>query len=256
MERVWVAFVIVCMAAFPIAAFGQPATNPTSVFELVVMAHDGGRYKSITLGTAFFVNPDGTALTNSHVVYQAEHDPGRYRLLALVGEEFYGVRIVCATRLQHDPTQRSAVRASLDVAVIKLAPSKFPFTRLEYTNRQGTSEIIATAHLGSLPQFPALTVRGDPSVGEAIQVIGFGQESAFTTKVSRWVATGTVDKLGAARDGTPVFQIAFVIRPGSGGSGSPVLDHENRVVGVYTWTLYASSAFSGAIGASALKKPC
>lgn len=44
-----------------------------------------GQFGHHMMGTGFFIAPDGTALTASHVVYPAAMHPDKYRLLAIVG---------------------------------------------------------------------------------------------------------------------------------------------------------------------------
>lgn len=253
MRGVWAGCVMACIAATP--TFGQPAEPPEgSVFQLLTLDTSQGQYREVEMGTAFFISADGTALTNSHVVYTASHDPRHYRLLALVGKEFYSVTVVCASSLE-DPGKSEEVSPERDVALIKLTPSRFPFTQIGYTTSSGDEEFIATAHLRSLPKFAALALGDNPTPGDHIRVVGFGT-TAFTTRAARWVAEGTVGSAGTAEDGTPVFRIEFLNRPGPGGSGSPVLDDANRVVGMYTWTKVSSSAFSAAIAGSAVAAPC
>jgi S1-C subfamily serine protease len=256
MKWAWVGCMVMCIAAAA-PTYGQPAVAPEgSVFQLLTMDASGGDYTSVTMGTAFFISADGTALTNSHVVYRAARDPRRYQLLALIGKEFYSATIVCASTLQHDPTRNERARLARDVALVKVTPSKFPFTRLSYSRDNGNHELAATAHLRVLPQFPPLTLGDDPSPGDHIRVIGFGDVTAFTIRASRWVAEGTVGEAETASDGTSVFRIQFLNRPGAGGSGSPVLNDDNRVVGMYTWGEVRSSAYSAMIAGSAVATPC
>ena len=248
---------VACVAVFLAAGSGlglaQPAaTAGDSVFQLVTMSQTEGRYASIAMGTAFFIDADGIAITNSHVVYRAQHNAGRYRLAAIVGKEFYGATVVCASALAHDPGDSAAgVELGRDVAEVKLTASQFPFTKLTYQDT-----VIATAHLGALARFPALVVRGDPVLDEAVRVIGFGQDRLHPNLQRKWAVSGSVMELGVAHDGTPLAKIAFLTPPDAGASGSPVLDAENRVVGLYSWRRSESSAFGIAMGGSALLDPC
>jgi V8-like Glu-specific endopeptidase len=256
MQWAWIGCVVVCIAAAAPPP-GQAEADPDgSVFQLLTMDASGGDYTSVSMGTAFFINPDGTALTNSHVVSRASREPRRYQLLALIGKEFYSATIVCASTLPRDPMGMGRPRLARDVALVKVTPSKFPFTRLSYRGDQGDNEIAATAHLRTLPRFPALTLGDDPTPGDHIRVIGFGDETAFTIRASRWIAEGTVGEEETASDGTSVFRIQFRNRPGPGGSGSPVLSDDNRVVGMYTWSEVRSSAYSAMIAGSAVATPC
>lgn len=229
--------------------------GPTgAVFLLVTMTRESGRYHSVELGTAFFIRPDGTALTNSHVVYKAQHEPERYQLLAIVGEEFYSVVVRCSSPLREPPAPGRAVNLERDVAEIGVVPSRFPFTRLGVPG----SDAAYVAHLTGLPAFPVIELGREPAPGETVRIIGFGQVPATFSKgpVERWVTTGVVSEVGRAPDGTPVFRVASAERPRPGNSGSPVLDDEGHVVGMWTWNQEASLAFGVAIGSSALFSPC
>ncbi len=279
----WISIVIVIagLGFVPPAALGQPGTSPeASVFQVVVMTESGGDYYGVSMGTAFFTGADGVALTNSHVVYRVSHDPRRYQLLALRDKEFYSAAVVCASQLPYDPTRASTgstyapassdmatilpgapgapfmelggvVKLGRDVAAIKLSPSKFPFTHLGFRGQE-----IAAAHLGALPRFPALTVKGDPAVGDPVRVLGFAQDPLRPVLTRKWMASGTVSALDAADDGTRLVRIGFLRRPEGGGSGSPILDDQNRVVGILAWGEKSSLAYDIAIGGSALLEPC
>jgi len=233
------------------AAEGEP---DGAVFQLLTMAHEGDRYHPVEAGTAFFIDSQGTALTNSHVVYYARHDPSRFELLAVVGGEFYGATIVCASELRYAPSDAHTVMLARDVAEVKVAPSRFLFTRLQWPQ----TEIEYSAHLTQLPTFPALALGPDPARGDRVRVVGFGRitERLVDNPGERWAAAGTVSATGLAPDGTTVFRVASVNRPRPGNSGSPVLGSEGRVVGMWTWNETSNFAFGVAIGSSALTPPC
>ncbi|HLY22353.1 MAG TPA: serine protease [bacterium] len=243
-----VALALACLFAGSRAG-GQPAAHPDdATFMLLAVTADG---RQPALGTAFFVDGDGTALTNSHVVYTVRQNPERYRLLAVIGREFYSAAIVCANALRYDPQKDKPVLGR-DVAEVKLRPSRFPFT----TYMLGGIE--RTAHLTGLPPFPALKLGSDPAPGTAVRVVGYGlvAERIPVMPGVRWAAAGTVDELGAAPDGTRVFRVASTNRPRQGNSGSPVLDADGRVVGMWTWNEGDNLAFGVAIASSALRRPC
>jgi trypsin-like peptidase len=238
------------LAAIPAGA--QPGARPDdATFQLLTVSQNSSRYPIAALGTAFFIDAGGTALTNSHVVYFARQDPARYRLLAVIGREFYSAALVCANALPYDPEKDRAV-VGRDIAEVKVGPSRFPFTA--YT-LDGTEY---TAHLTRLPRFPALALGDDPAPGAAVRIIGYGliQESIRPKLGTRWTATGTVDQAGAAPDGTPIFRVVSTNRPREGNSGSPVLDRAGRVMGMWTWNEDDNLAFGVAIGSSALTRPC
>ncbi|HEV2439383.1 MAG TPA: serine protease [bacterium] len=242
------ALTLACLVAGGRAGAQPAARADDATFVLLALTQDG---RPAALGTAFFIDGDGTALTNSHVVYLARQHPERYRLLAVVGREFYSAVLVCASRLAYDPATDTAV-VGRDVAEIKLGPSRFTFT----TYVLGGVE--RTAHLTRLPAFPALRLGGDPTPGAAVRIVGFGlvAEQVPPTPGVRWTATGTVDDVGAAPDGTPVFRVVSTNGPRKGNSGSPVLDAAGQVVGIWTWNSDENLAFGFAIGSSALARPC
>lgn len=239
---------LVCLLAGGGAAAQPVLPAEDATFVLLVVTPEG---QPSALGTAFFTGRDGTALTNSHVVRPVSLRPDRYSLLAIVGGEFYSARIVCAATLAYEPKKDSPV-VGRDVAEIRLGPSRFGFTR--YT--LGTVE--RTAHLAALPSFPTLRLGDDPARGAAVRIVGFGvvEEHLRPTPGVRWTATGTVDAVGLAPDGTAVFRVASTNRPRQGNSGSPVLDAAGRVAGMWTWNEDDNLAFGLAIGSSALKQPC
>ena len=244
---------VLALALACLLAGGRAAAQPVlpaedATFVLLVVTPEG---RPGALGTGFFIRRDGTALTNSHVVRPASQSPDRYWLLAIVGREFYSARIVCAAALSYDPKKDTPV-VGRDVAEIRLGPSRFPFTR--YT--LGSVERIA--HLTALPSFPTLRLGDDPPRGAAVRIVGFGvvEEHLRPTPGVRWTATGTVDAVGLAPDGTAVFRVASTNRPRQGNSGSPVLDAAGRVAGMWTWNEDDNLAFGLAIGSSALKQPC
>jgi V8-like Glu-specific endopeptidase len=211
-----------------------------------------GHYHSQASGTGFFVKPDGTALTASHVVYEAVHDPEHYRLMAIVGHEFFDATVRCASRLPYDPTKpdpNSGVLVSRDVAEIKLSPSTFPFKERE---REIGAEwfVTATAHTDLLPDFPFLTIGGNPQ--GHVRVIGFGHISPIPYK---WTAEGRVDKYFHENE-TDFFDVRFVSPPQSGNSGSPVLDDQNRVVGLLVWLYTIHRDMAIAQAPSAFRNPC
>ncbi len=228
-------------------ARAQPAPRgDDATFVLLTVTPEGDL---AALGTAFFVDGDGTALTNSHVVYLSRQNPVRYRLLAIVGREFYSAVLVCAAPLPYDPEKDKAV-VGRDIAQIKLGPSRFPFTG--YT----LGRIESAAHLTRLPSFPALRLGDDPSLGTPVRIVGYGLIGFPPTPGARWTATGTVDQVGTAADGTSVFRVVSTNSPREGNSGSPVLDAAGHVVGMWTWSEDDSLAFGFAIGSSALRRPC
>ena len=198
-----------------------------------------GRYHAHGFGTGFFTSADGTALTVSHVVYLAAHSPEKYRLIAIVGKEFYDADVICASKLPYDPSKPDTVRQgrqlSRDVAQIKVAPSTMPEgnRELSYQTKDGTRIPLATAHLGPLPEFPFLKMGRGP--GQHVRIVGYGAISAIP---SRWTAEGQVERIFSARDGTSVFDVTSRNPAMPGDSGAPVLNEAGEVVGIWAWRFY------------------
>ncbi len=243
--------------ALPLAPQALSGQGPPqrSVFVMAVMApefqgQNRGGYRSVSRGTAFFVSPEGTALTASHVVYGARSNR-TYRLLAIVGKEFYGAALICASELPYDPTKRdSEVRFSRDVAEIRLAPPDFPFDELTY----GDHIPYAWAHRGPLPRFPVLTL-AEAHAGDRVRVLGFGLLESAPIPYE-WSAEGTVSRTGTFADGTDGFQITFARAATRGHSGSPVLNMAGQVVGMLNWYSPQDPPLGTAISSTALEPAC
>lgn len=259
--------VAVVLATLCVIAFGggpslaEVATG--AIFQLVVVTHEGpqgpqGIWKGVSNGTAFFTSPGGKAITNSHVVFRAHRDPDRYHLLAIVGSELYSVRVACASTLPYDPTDPSIGGVqffSRDVAQIQVMPMNLPGLETWGYIEYGTFNKVASAHWGSLPSFETLTVADDATVGDHVEVPGFGFQSVFRHP-RLWTADGVVTRTQAANDGTRVFEIESTLRAQRGNSGSPVLNAGRHVVGLWTWYSPAHAHLSWAQGNAALAHPC
>jgi S1-C subfamily serine protease len=237
----------------PAAAPAPPRGPDPAVFQLVTMIRDNGVYHSVSAGTAFFVDSGGTALTNSHVVYAAYKDPAHYQLLAIIGNEFYSAATVCASALADSPPARPVpVPLGRDVAQIRVTPSVFEFAQI----RDPRVGVTYLAHRSALPRFASLTLGSAPSVGEAVRVVGYGETENPTVTDEQWTATGAVSNVAIAEDGTPIFEIVSENRPRPGNSGSPVLDDQGHVIGMYTWNVAESSTIGAAIASAALAPAC
>jgi hypothetical protein len=243
------AIIVTLALGAPTRALGDDVNPSDSVFELFTYSRLG---KGIARGTAFFIDQSGLALTNSHVVYRAQHDPEHYVLLAVVGREFYSADIVCASSLDVDPFEASKGPVARDIAEIRLTTPNVEFSQWGILPG-GEGRVLARAHVGPLPMFPVLTLTDALQQQGQIRVIGYGRISQPTEKV---VATGTVTRSAVAKDGTPVFEIQADDRPERGSSGSPVLDDQNRVVGMYTWNDIDHTGTGIAISSAALIHAC
>jgi hypothetical protein len=247
------------VAALALAVAGGPAVsfapgaargdNP-AVFKLLTQSKADGDFPFA--GTAFFTSAEGTALTNSHLVYFASTDPANYRLIGLYRGEFFSAVVVCASRLPERPSSDAPPsRFGRDVAQIKLEPWRTPgISVIQF--RDGP---VYTAHLARLPAFPALRVGGDPHQGLPVHVTGYG-ERLGVTPWQQWTTRGVVAAVLKGEDGTPLLRITSTDAPRPGSSGSPVLDEQDRVVGMIAWTSRADLSFSAGIAGSALKTPC
>jgi V8-like Glu-specific endopeptidase len=106
--------------------------------------------------------------------------------------------------------------------------------------------------MDTLPEFPFLTIGGAPS--GTVRVIGFGGISAIPYK---WTATGQVDCTCTRKyDGTPIFDVEFQNPAVPGNSGSPALNDQNQVVGLWTWHYYDMPTKGTAQQSSVLRDPC
>jgi len=232
---------------------GGGAENPLAgVFMIFAVPRVPQRVYDVAGGTAFFISPDGTALTNSHVVYEAYVNPA-YQLVALVSGEFYGASVVCSSVLAHDPWADPAmpVEPSRDVAEVRLTSAPdFPFDSLHSPG----GAPYGFAHQGPLPAFQALRFGTDPVVGEPVHFVGFG---GSTGSVPYPLSTaGTVRKLGTAPDGTPIFIVALEGNAVHGDSGSPVLDSQDQVVGLLAWASAPGLHLGFAMSRAALNPVC
>jgi len=242
------------MLAAQVPSVGQQSPSK-SVFHLDVMGHEVGRgssYRALQGGTGFFIASDGTALTNSHIVYPLLHDHVGYQLLAIVGDEFYGATLICASALPVDPARAGSkgVVVSRDVAEIRLTQSHIGFDELDYGGIP-----YAHAHRGPLPVFPALPLGADPGIGDAVRVLGFGFLQGAPLPYE-WSAAGTVAAVGRASDGTHLFSVTFARDVEPGDSGSPVLNARDEVVGMHTWHAASDKTKGVEIGVSALVPAC
>ena len=245
------------------SAFGQsPASDPAgAIFQLATYAREpdkDGNFRGRSSGTAFFITSDGTALTASHVVYRFVQDTITYRLLAIVGKEFYDATVICTSKLPYDANRSDpnhvGVSFTRDVAKIKVAPTTAFEGRkdtLYLLPKSGERLEWAHAHKADLPVFPFLTVGGRPD--GRVRVIGYGQISALPRQ---WTSEGSVERTFTGNDGTPLFDVSSPNPAQPGNSGSPVLNDQNEVVGLWTWHYYSRPTVGTAQSNVVLTNPC
>ncbi len=260
--RIWRALAVLLGALLVVSqplprASAQEDTASSAVFMVVVIEHAAGdTWKLVSYGTGFFITPEGRALTNSHVVYRAQRDPERESLLAVVGREFFGVRILCASRLPYDPSHRSfrGVPFGRDIAELQVVPSELPLAHWDQTVG-GQRLTIARKHEGAMPRFPTLPLASghSPGRGDHVRVIGYGHISPIPYQ---WEGSGVVDTEFRASDNTPLFSIQFTSPAQPGNSGSPVLNARGEVVGLYTWHSLTRSDLGVAQELSAVPSSC
>jgi V8-like Glu-specific endopeptidase len=239
---------------------GQPIDAEDGSIVQIVVVDDTANMHGVGSGTGFVVSPDGLALTNAHVVYRIAQEPSRYRLIALVGQEFgsrewYGASLVCATRLPYDPTKTDHdVPFTKDVAALKLEPS-FLAKRWGYALPEG-QRYDYEPHSGALPNFAPLRLAAtDPGVSEAVKTTGF---SVISPLPRLFMTVGEITRTFAGRDGVPIVEMTFPNPTERGASGSPILNVDGEVIAINAWGVNVGARGDKAWGvaASALHHPC
>jgi S1-C subfamily serine protease len=206
------------------------------------------RYESEAAGTAFLIGADGRAVTNSHVLGPARASPRSFHIVATAGSEFFSGRIICASALP--PMVGDTTVLHRDVAVIQLVPPEIPVQGFSFAGVERWRP-----HQGPMPHFTPLRFGAPPAAGDLVRVLGFGSRPG-TILPYEWSATGTVGLLGQAQDGTAVFTIKFDREAEPGHSGSPVLNRQGEVVGMFTWLRSGERTVGMAISRAALDPAC
>jgi hypothetical protein len=243
-------------------ATGQAEDPSGAVFMIRTTDHDAqnGKVQTHGYGTAFFISKDGTALTAGHLVSSFSKDPKKYRIIAVVGKEFYDTQLVCATFPPSTPDGMGHTISPMarDIAEIKLIPSTAFDGKKDtifYFPKSGDPIPLATAHLGSLPDFPYLPIGGQAK--GHVRVIGFGDISAIP---HIWTADEQVEDLygplRASRDGTPFFGLYSDHPATYGDSGAPVVNDQNQVVGIMDKLAPQDRRHGAAEASSVLLNPC
>jgi hypothetical protein len=219
---------VLCLGAVALPVRVVAADASEAVFQLVSV--DTRTNSGSPVGTAFFVSPSGTAITSGHVVSAEIRDPTSFRLLAIVGGEFYAGDVVCASPAPPGAPV-SAVPSGRDVAEIRVRPSDFPFHTWDHHFATGAVVPWAVAHSGRLPRFPVVPVSGRPVVGAIVSVVVYEFIGPLSQRRS---VAGRVRRTATAGDGTGVFQVEFASPLDPTSSGSPVFDGDGQAIGLWT----------------------
>lgn len=256
-QRVLFAPKVVCSVALAcVLAVSTALPNATAqgspnaaVFQVLVWRESGRHLESVT-GTGFFTAPDGTALTASHVVYDAVVNR-TWHVAGIFGKEVYNAILICASRLSKDPSvvgdKAEIVRDVAEIRITNRSAESVP--DLTYNG-----QLYVVAHHGPLPQFPFLRL-ARPQEGDEARTFGFGHRASSPIPYP-WSATGTVEHLIALDDGTPGFDVRYSTPTEPGHSGSPVLNARGEVIGMHNWHSRKDPRLGTAVSSEALDPAC
>jgi hypothetical protein len=88
---------------------------------------------------------------------------------------------------------------------------------------------------------------------EHVRVVGFGHISPIPRV---WTAIGIVNNLETAPDGTPILILKFSSPARPGNSGSPVLNDQSEVIGMWAWYSPTDPTDGAGISSTALTPAC
>ena len=237
--------VTACFLQWPPASHAQRSSSIVALLDITAP----GRGTNV-FGSGFLINPDGTVLTNAHVLLGAQRDPDHHRLIALWQADWFSASVICTSIPGSDPAAldfSQAVHPRRDIAEVRLAPA-LDGRVLNVQGRQWRP------HTGGLPAFPALRFAlHDPAPGQEVEAVAYDFTAGPPTLTTK---RGRVRDLYKASDGTPVIGVHYTTPIEHGASGAPILDLSGDVVGIQTWGSASTPGDGAAIAQSALRTPC
>ena len=200
---------LICTSLMSFLIFSAMSESPASVSDVVlnqkkavvtIYVSSQDRERKIT-GSGFIIDSDGTVVTTYHVISSSIKDNGSSILVRTHTKAYYAVEDIMAFDEESD------------LAILKLAASELPVTRLAVGYR--------------------------PKQGEQIVVIGspLGLEATVTDGI-----------ISSIRGKSRLLQITAAVSPGS--SGSPVFNTKGEVIGVATFLLKGGQSLTFAVPVS------
>lgn len=205
-------FIVGAMALFGWTnnAIKVPPTDPMAA-STIVMSKQG------TYGSGFFISPDGYMITNNHVagLFSDINPP---MIKTTEGKE-YKARIV-KVDYRHD---LALMKVQLD-SFSSDTSKKIFLDQLDKTTQFIFKKLDIFGFLSPIPEeVPYLQIADTPvKKGHKYTILGSGNKNA-------WVAK-TITYLG--KENTVKWQLKFTPEILPGDSGSPIIDSNNKVVGV------------------------
>lgn len=202
--------------------------------ELVAAPYGSGDYIHGCTGTAFFVDPRGTMLTNRHVTIPWERDVEKYKryshfnnikIYKIYGETVYvgfAMNDMYINRYSDfvECTVSSSVTESmqLDVGILRTKAPQLPKTNIEVIDIE-----------------KALLNQNELAISQKVYCIGYPLgldlfDSAGTTNAVKVGVTCQSGELNKAPDGV-LFGVNVQMTHGA--SGSPVLNEKGQLIGVF-----------------------
>lgn len=192
----------VCAGLFAAGLAASPvrAASPAKLRDAVVKIEILRNGFPVSIGTGFFVSPDGTLVTNQHVIGAAFTEGHGAVFHTLDGKRLEGAALGgCGDR------------RDIDLCVLKL----------EHRPKAWFSEPAGREE--------------QPEPGSKVFVIGHPKGYDFTLSdgiISAW-RTRRVEKAGGFTGRIEEIQISAPISPGN--SGGPIFDADGRLLGMSTW---------------------